>query len=189
MPLSIAVDIPTNISLSVVASTILHLFFYSLDHVDTSRDYTYTPWVVAIIDQITLMTSIVTACSAQFKPVLDSLRTSGMRIDYCNSPYARSDDYGYAMESNPRQNRISNVTSAHRASRNSAFNKRPRRSKSPFSITVDNDIAGRSIPIDMYPIDRESSKTRGGTSDSSENSMIRETRSWFVTEERTTEIV
>jgi hypothetical protein len=72
-------------SSSVVAATIAHIVVLNTTFGDP--DVTYAPWCVSVTDQLILVTSIITACSAQFKPFLDSLRSSGMRLDALTGSY------------------------------------------------------------------------------------------------------
>ncbi|KAJ5356283.1 hypothetical protein N7517_010892 [Penicillium concentricum] len=61
-----------------------------------STDSTFDGWAVAISTQVAQTLSIVTACSPQFKPFLDNLRSSGMGLGMTSSNYA-SKHRTYAM--------------------------------------------------------------------------------------------
>ncbi|KAJ5746114.1 hypothetical protein N7520_011296 [Penicillium odoratum] len=60
----------------------------------SSADSSWDTWTVAVSTQMTQALSIITACSPQFKPVLDSLQSSGMGIG--GSGYgSKNRTYGY----------------------------------------------------------------------------------------------
>ncbi|KAE8363149.1 hypothetical protein BDV27DRAFT_130326 [Aspergillus caelatus] len=46
-----------------------------------SKDPTFDTWSATVSTQLVQCLSVVTACSPQFKPFMDSLRSTGMRID------------------------------------------------------------------------------------------------------------
>ncbi|KAJ5177922.1 uncharacterized protein N7500_000621 [Penicillium coprophilum] len=53
----------------------------------SSADITFDGWAVAVSNQVAQTLSIVTACSPQFKPFLDNLRSSGMGLGMTSSNY------------------------------------------------------------------------------------------------------
>ncbi|CAG8909247.1 unnamed protein product [Penicillium egyptiacum] len=62
----------------------------------TSGDFTFDAWSVAISTQVAQAMSIVTACSPQFKPFLDSLQSTGMGLGMTSSNNG-SKDRTYGM--------------------------------------------------------------------------------------------
>ncbi|KAE8375723.1 hypothetical protein BDV26DRAFT_283200 [Aspergillus bertholletiae] len=63
----------------VIAAIIGQLLYFNKT-ID-SNDPTFDTWSATVSTQVVQCLSVVTACSPQFKPFMDSLRSSGMRID------------------------------------------------------------------------------------------------------------
>ena len=64
---------------SVIAAIIVHIS--TLNASFAAQDSTYESWIATIASQVAICMSNVTACSPQFKPFLESLQSSGMRLD------------------------------------------------------------------------------------------------------------
>lgn len=64
---------------SVIAATICQLIY--VNKTINSEDPTFDTWSATVSTQLVQCLSVVTACSPQFKPFMDSLRSTGMRID------------------------------------------------------------------------------------------------------------
>ncbi|KAJ5817783.1 hypothetical protein N7447_007791 [Penicillium robsamsonii] len=79
----------------IVIIAIICQLAYASQHL-SSTDSTFDRWAVTISTQVTQTLSIVTACSPQFKPFLDNLRSSGMGLGMTSSNYA-SKHRTYAM--------------------------------------------------------------------------------------------
>ncbi|KXG47464.1 uncharacterized protein PGRI_013340 [Penicillium griseofulvum] len=69
----------------VIIAIICQLAYASQLH--SSSDSTFESWAVAVSTQVAQTLSIVTACSPQFKPFLDNLRSSGMGLGMTSSNY------------------------------------------------------------------------------------------------------
>ncbi|KAJ5456637.1 hypothetical protein N7530_011911 [Penicillium desertorum] len=63
----------------------------------SSGDFTFDAWSVAIATQVAQAMSIVTACSPQFKPFLDSLQSTGMGLGMTSSNNNGSKHKTYGM--------------------------------------------------------------------------------------------
>ncbi|GAB1205112.1 hypothetical protein APSETT445_003781 [Aspergillus pseudonomiae] len=73
---------------SVIAAIIGQLIY--INKTITSKDPTFDTWAATISTQLVQCLSVVTACSPQFKPFMDSLRSTGMRIDGLTSYHMAS---------------------------------------------------------------------------------------------------
>lgn len=63
-----------------VILAIIGQLVYANRTIDSSDQISDT-WPLAICTQLTQCLSVVTACSPQFKPFIDSLRSTGLRVD------------------------------------------------------------------------------------------------------------
>ncbi|KAB8214200.1 hypothetical protein BDV33DRAFT_183133 [Aspergillus novoparasiticus] len=63
----------------VIAAIICQLIY--VNKTINSEDPTFDTWSATVSTQLVQCLSVVTACSPQFKPFMDSLRSTGMRID------------------------------------------------------------------------------------------------------------
>ncbi|KAB8264300.1 hypothetical protein BDV32DRAFT_135249 [Aspergillus pseudonomiae] len=72
----------------VIAAIIGQLIY--INKTITSKDPTFDTWAATISTQLVQCLSVVTACSPQFKPFMDSLRSTGMRIDGLTSYHMAS---------------------------------------------------------------------------------------------------
>jgi hypothetical protein len=132
-------------------------------------DVTYATWSVSITNQLILCLSIITASSAQFKPFLDSLRSTGMRLDAftgSNSRFQRANGNNYYYGgSNPGSKPIS-------------INLRSLTGRS--KVEQSRSGAQNETTVSVAP----NSPEWDTTSQTSQSRIIRETRTWTVTEER-----
>jgi hypothetical protein len=74
-----------NGTCSVIIAIICQLAYAS--QLPSSSDSTFDSWAVTVSTQVAQTLSIVTACSPQFKPFLDNLRSSGMGLGMTSSNY------------------------------------------------------------------------------------------------------
>ncbi|OQE32642.1 hypothetical protein PENFLA_c001G08127 [Penicillium flavigenum] len=63
----------------------------------SSGDFTFDAWSIAVATQVAQAMSIVTACSPQFKPFLDSLQSTGMGLGMTSSNNNGSKHKTYGM--------------------------------------------------------------------------------------------
>ncbi|KAA8651162.1 uncharacterized protein ATNIH1004_000040 [Aspergillus tanneri] len=157
-PLRIAAP-PTNYSSVIVA--ILCQIIYARQTLD-SADPTSDTWPVTISTQVSQCFSIVTACSPQFKPFLDSLRSTGMRIDGMTR-YGTSQK-GYGSQSTSR---VPTLHSRNRR-RSEAHEMAPIIAKDTHQTTVTSPGMRRD-----WDAESQTSQTR----------IIREVRTWTITED------
>lgn len=127
-----------------------------------STNITADTWPVAISTQLAQCFSIVTACSPQFKPFMDSLRSTGMRIDGMTR-YGTSQK-GYGSQS---------------ASRMPTLRSRSRRLSEAHEL----------VPLPAKDHQHQATVTTAGAghdwdaeSQTSQSRIIREVRTWTVTE-------
>ncbi|KAF7592272.1 hypothetical protein BBP40_000403 [Aspergillus hancockii] len=126
-----------------------------------SSDPTNDTWPVVICTQLVQSLSIVTACSPQFKPFLDSLRSTGMRLGGMTSYGHSQKAYGSYSVSRARS-RVGTVRSnAHE------LVSIPIQDSHQTTVTVSSPSLG-------WDAESQSSQTH----------IIRETRTWTVTEAR-----
>ena len=121
-------------------------------------DPSWDTWTVTVCTQMTQALSIITACSPQFKPFLDSLRSSGMSLGgtsygskhrtYAGTSYKVS--RGYRTETTP--------------------------SETHELVTIPGDTINRTVVTSSPDCDAESQ--------TSQSHIIREIRTWTVTETR-----
>ncbi|KAL4895746.1 hypothetical protein BDV59DRAFT_191657 [Aspergillus ambiguus] len=144
-----------------VIIAILCQLIYSRKTLNTT-DPTLDTWPVTISTQMVQCLSAITACSPQFKPFLDSLRSTGMRVDGM-SRYNKS--YGYGSQSASR----ARTTTANTRSR-------------PHSNV--NEL----VPIPLKETHQATVTTMGtaqewdAESQSSQTRIIREVRTFTITE-------
>ncbi|EED16411.1 conserved hypothetical protein [Talaromyces stipitatus ATCC 10500] len=74
----------------VIAAITVHIT--TLNKSLAADDSTYETWIATIASQIAICLSNVTACSPQFKPFLESLQSSGMRLDTTMTAGTRTAD-------------------------------------------------------------------------------------------------
>ncbi|KAJ5159955.1 uncharacterized protein N7482_006959 [Penicillium canariense] len=121
-----------------------------------SGDPTWDTWTVTISTQMTQSLSIITACSPQFKPFLDSLRSSGMSLG--------GTSYG-------SQQRTYAGTS-YKISRGQRTGETP--SETHELVTMPEEAVNRTFVTSSPDCDAESQ--------TSQSQIIREIRTWTVTE-------
>lgn len=158
-------------SYSVVAATIAHIVVLNTTFSDP--DVTYSSWPVSITNQLILVSSIITACSAQFKPFLDSLRSSGMRLDALTGSYHYKSqrEYGYNSNHERYAGHGSQIASKQRSiNLGSLTGKRRSLSENPGASEAYVSASGPSPDWDA-------------ASATSQSRIIREVRTFTVTEE------
>lgn len=119
-------------------------------------DFTFDAWSVAISTQVAQTVSIVTACSPQFKPFLDSLESTGMGLGMTSSNNHGSKHRTYGI-------------STFKTSRRTADT----RSETHELVSVPHEETHRTMVTSAPDDDAESQ--------SSQTNIIRETRTWTVT--------
>lgn len=163
----------THCYFSVVAAAIAQMVVLNKTFHDP--DVTYATWSVSVTNQLILCSSIMTACSAQLKPFLDSLRSSGMRLDAITGSYQYKSQRYHGYHSN--RNRFANYSSNH-ASQQRSINLR--------SLTGMHAHPGNDLGVSN---EATVSATRPSpdwdeVSATSQSQIIREVRTFTVTEER-----
>ncbi|KAJ5690309.1 hypothetical protein N7462_004701 [Penicillium macrosclerotiorum] len=123
-----------------------------------STDSSWDTWTVVVSTQMTQSLSIVTSCSPQFKPFLDSLRSSGMSLG------------GTSYGSRPRTYAVT----TYKASRGGRTG--DTLSETHELVTMPEEVVNQTIITSSPDCDAESQ--------SSQERIIRETRTWAVTETR-----
>ncbi|PCG90241.1 Hypothetical protein PENO1_072920 [Penicillium occitanis (nom. inval.)] len=156
----------------VVASAIAQIVV--LNNTFDDPDVTYATWSVSVTNQLVLCSSIITACSAQLKPFLDSLRSSGMRLDALTGSYQYKSQRHYGYDSN--HNRYANYGS-NPASKQRSINLR---SLTGRGAQPENDLATN----EAYVSASRPSPDWDQSSATSQSKIIREVRTFAVTEER-----
>ncbi|KAE8417379.1 hypothetical protein BDV36DRAFT_256811 [Aspergillus pseudocaelatus] len=126
-----------------------------------SPDPSHETWPVAISTQLVQSLSIVTACSPQFKPFLDSLRSTGMRLDGMTSYGHSQKGYGSYAASRARSRRGTDHSDAHE------LVPLPMQDTHQATVTTSTPSLGWD-----------------GESQSSQTHIIHEIRTWTVTEVR-----
>ncbi|KAG2415088.1 hypothetical protein HFD88_006279 [Aspergillus terreus] len=133
-------------------------------------DPTSDTWPVAVSTQLAQCLSVVTACSPQFKPFLDSLRSTGMRVDGM-SRYNKSYGYGSNLGSRVRT-ATANTRSRRRSDANELMPIQLKETQSP-THTHQATVTTMGAAQD-WDAESQSSQTR----------IIREVRTFTVTEVR-----
>ncbi|KAF7530734.1 hypothetical protein PCG10_000244 [Penicillium crustosum] len=137
---------------------IIAIIFQLVYAKQTARgDFTYDAWSVAIATQVAQTVSIVTACSPQFKPFLDSLQSSGMGLGMTSSNNYGSKHKTYG-------------TTTFKTFRRTADT----RSETHELVSVPHEGTNHAMVTSGPDEDAESQ--------SSQSNMIMETRTWTVTE-------
>ncbi|KAE8326413.1 hypothetical protein BDV39DRAFT_206056 [Aspergillus sergii] len=117
-------------------------------------------WPLAICTQLTQCLSVVTACSPQFKPFMDSLRSTGLRVDAITRHDTSRIGYNYSSSHTKSQSHIQDQSGAEVHEMASiGRNKSYRHTATVITAKRDSDAG----------------------SDSSEAHIIREVRTWAVT--------
>ncbi|EEA21935.1 hypothetical protein TMatcc_008638 [Talaromyces marneffei ATCC 18224] len=145
----------------VIVAIVVHITTLNMSF--AANDSTYKSWVATIASQIAICMSNVTACSPQFKPFLESLQSSGMRLDTLTikkCPPKKDGTSGSYLGSKGISFAIRSLTGRGR-----------RNDNMPYVKTV--VTANPSAAPDW-----------DGASETSESRIIRETRTWTVIEER-----
>lgn len=149
------------VSGSVIAAIVVHIT--TLNASFAANDSTYEPWIATIASQVAICMSNVTACSPQFKPFLESLRSSGMRLDTLTTKTSPQTGNGTSV--------------SHIGSKGISFALR--------SITG-RGKRNESMPYVRTVVTANPNATPDwdGSSQTSQSRIIRETRTWTVVEER-----
>jgi hypothetical protein len=139
---------------SVIIAIIFQLAYAS----QTSKgDFTYDVWAVAVSTQVAQSVSIVTACSPQFKPFLDSLQSTGMGLGITSSNNDGSKHKTYGMTTFKTFRRTADT-----------------RSETHELVSVPNEETNQTMVTSAPDGDAESQSSRAN--------IIMETRTWTVTE-------
>ncbi|GAM38451.1 hypothetical protein TCE0_033r09184 [Talaromyces pinophilus] len=145
----------------VIAAIVVHIT--TLNASFAANDNTYESWIATIASQVAICMSNVTACSPQFKPFLESLQSSGMRLDTLTIKTCPQTGNG--------------TTVSHVGSRGISFGIRSitgrgkRNENMPYVKTVVTANPNAAPDWDE-------------SSQNSQSRIIRETRTWTVVEER-----
>ncbi|KAJ5313523.1 Cyanide hydratase [Penicillium atrosanguineum] len=126
---------------------------------ESTTDPSWDTWTVAISTQMVQSLSIVTACSPQFKPFLDSLRSSGMSLG--DSSY-ESKQRTYGATSYYKSSRVGRAGDM--------------RSDTHELVPIHGDGLNHTTVTSTADCDTESQ--------SSQAQIIREVRTWTVTAQR-----
>ncbi|KAJ5607441.1 hypothetical protein N7537_004060 [Penicillium hordei] len=138
----------------VIIAIIFQLAYAS----QTSKgDFTYDVWAVAVSTQVAQSVSIVTACSPQFKPFLDSLQSTGMGLGITSSNNDGSKHKTYGMTTFKTFRRTADT-----------------RSETHELVSVPNEETNQTMVTSAPDGDAESQSSRAN--------IIMETRTWTVTE-------
>ncbi|KAB8238769.1 uncharacterized protein BDW43DRAFT_296206 [Aspergillus alliaceus] len=142
-----------------VIGAIIAQLVYSKKTINSS-DPTSDTWPLAICTQLTQCLSVITACSPQFKPFMDSLRSMGLRVDGITRYDTSRGEYHHSSSHFPSQIRNQNqpVAEGHELT--------------PI-IPTKNDHRTTTTITAKPDSDAES--------DSSQAHIIREVRTWAVT--------
>lgn len=139
-------------------SVIISIIFQLVYARQTARgDFTYDSWAVAISTQVAQTVSIVTACSPQFKPFLDSLQSSGMGLGMTSSNNHGSKHKTYGMTTFKTFRRTADT-----------------RSETHELVSVPHEGTNHAMVTSAPDEDAESQSSR--------TNIIMETRTWTVTE-------
>lgn len=138
-------------------------------------DVTYATWSVSVTNQLILCSSIMTACSAQLKPFLDSLRSSGMRLDAITGSYQyKSQRYhGYGSHRNRSTNHSSNIASQQHSINLRSLTGRLAHPGNELGVSSEASVSASRPAPDWDEV-----------SATSQSQIIREVRTFTVTEER-----
>ncbi|KAE8373573.1 hypothetical protein BDV26DRAFT_296803 [Aspergillus bertholletiae] len=131
-----------------------------------SPDLTHETWPVAISTQLVQSLSIVTACAPQFKPFLDNLRSTGMRLGGMTSYGHSQKEYGSYSVTRGRSRRVTVPSDTHE------LVPLPEQDAHQTTVTASRPSLG-------WDAESQSSQTH----------IIHETRTWAVTEVRRASVV
>ncbi|KAL3442686.1 hypothetical protein BJX65DRAFT_286306 [Aspergillus insuetus] len=150
-------------------------------------DPTSSTWSLTISTQLALCLSVITASTPQFVPVLRQLQTTGMRLDgmtrYTLSS-SNNGQYAYGNSRSRSRSRSKFLTSSSAARTRDESILELDNMSVPFAVTettitcgaaADGHVGERMKSVDEDHDDDESQ--------SSQTNIIRETRTWVVTEE------
>ncbi|KAE8315853.1 hypothetical protein BDV41DRAFT_574560 [Aspergillus transmontanensis] len=130
------------------------------NRITDSSDPISGTWPLAICTQLTQSLSVVTACSPQFKPFMDSLRSTGLRVDAITRHDTSRIGYNYSSSHTKSQSHSQDQSGAEVHEMTSiGRNKSYRHTATVMTAKRDSDAG----------------------SDSSEAHIIREVRTWAVT--------
>ncbi|KAL2844899.1 hypothetical protein BJX68DRAFT_242546 [Aspergillus pseudodeflectus] len=152
-------------------------------------DPTSSTWSLTIATQLALCLSVITASTPQFVPVLRQLQTTGMRLDGMtrytmsssnNGRYGYGNSYGNSRSRSRSRSKF--LTSSAQRTRDESILELDNMNV-PFAVTettVTSSGANGHMGERMKSVDED----RGDDeSQSSQTNIIRETRTWVVTEE------
>ncbi|KAJ5246258.1 hypothetical protein N7468_001241 [Penicillium chermesinum] len=138
------------VPLSVIVAIICQLVYFYQSR--SSTDPSWDAWTVTVSTQMVQALSIITSCAPQFKPFLDSLRSSGMALG--GSSYnSRPRTYAYGTTYKSRRGRTGDASETHEL--------------------VSMPDAHRALVTASPDFDAQSQVSQA---------QIKETRSWMVTE-------
>ncbi|KAL2867526.1 uncharacterized protein BJX67DRAFT_371877 [Aspergillus lucknowensis] len=133
-------------------------------------DPTSATWSITVCTQIALCLSVVTASTPQFVPVLRHLQSTGMRLDGMTRYHTST----YAQYSRSRSKYA--LSGARRTA-----------DRSTHTHDQEHELANMPLTTTKTTITGAIEQNRGGSwdegSQSSQTGIIRETRTWVVTEE------
>lgn len=149
----------TNPFARVIVAVICQLVYAA--KTANSKDITFDTWPVTVSTEFAQSLSVVTACSPQFKPFLDSLRSSGMTLNGMSSYHGTRKGYGY-----------------------NSYNKSTTRAHTRNARDDRHELM--SVPVDpgVHSTVVTGSPDWEADSQSSQSRIIRETRTWTVTQAR-----
>lgn len=138
-------------------SVIIAIIFQLVYATETSEgDYTYDAWTLTISTQVAQCVSIVTACSPQFKPFLDSLQSSGMGFGMTSSNNHGSKQKTYGTTFKTFRRTADTQSETHEL------------------VSVSHEGTNQTLVTSAPDEDAESQSSRAN--------IIMETRTWTVTE-------
>ncbi|KAL2784892.1 hypothetical protein BJX66DRAFT_329676 [Aspergillus keveii] len=158
-------------------------------------DPTSSTWSLTISTQLALCLSVITASTPQFVPVLRQLQTTGMRLDGMTRYTLSSSNNGqygnsYGNSRSRSRSRSKFLTSSAARTRDESILELDNMSV-PFAVTETTVTCGAAVDghetgermksVDEVRDDDESQ--------SSQTNIIRETRTWVVTEEHVKDMV
>ncbi|KAJ5782954.1 hypothetical protein N7457_004728 [Penicillium paradoxum] len=146
------------IRIVVIIAIICQLAYAS--QTKSSTDFTFDTWIVAVSTQMAQALSIVTACSPQFKPFLDNLRSSGMSLGLTSSNGYGSKHKTYGLSTFKASRRTQNTQNT--------------QSDTHELVPMAHDGTHRALVTSGPEDDTESQSSR--------SNIIVETRTWTVTE-------
>ncbi|KAE8355354.1 hypothetical protein BDV28DRAFT_48871 [Aspergillus coremiiformis] len=144
--------------IAVIASILCQVI--AISKWSASPDLTYESWVVVISTQLVQSLSIMTACSPQFRPFLDGLRSTGVRLDEITTHSRSQKGYGSSSASRARSRKLEGTDrdDAHEL----------------VTVPIHQTTVTTSAPSANWDAESQCSDTH----------IIREIRTWTVTEAR-----